>query len=262
MEEAVTTYETVKYDLEDDVVTITLNRPDRLNALSVQLLADVSAAIDTAIAAGARALLLTGEGRAFSAGLDLVDASRRRKTERLLDTYYNPFIRKLTALSIPIVTAINGAAIGGGCALALAGDISIAAPSAYLQSAFVNLGLVPDTGATWLIARGAGRAKAMEMMLLGDRVQASEALNLGLITRVVDDAALLAEARAVALRLAKGPSVALGLIRKQVSSALALSFEEMLVVESQNQDKASVTADVQESLTAFMERRPPKFTGR
>ncbi|MGE3142942.1 MAG: enoyl-CoA hydratase-related protein, partial [Hyphomonadaceae bacterium] len=179
----------------------------------------------------------------------------------LMDSHFNPFVRKLSELPIPIVTAINGAAAGGGCALALAGDIMIAARSAYLLCAFVNIGLVPDMGATWLIAKSAGRATALEMMMLGERMPAEEALKRGVISRVVDDAALAAEAQKVAQRLAHGPTITLGLIRRQVTDSLAGAFDDTLRAEARHQQIASRTSDAHESQQAFREKRPARFTG-
>ncbi|MGE0829324.1 MAG: enoyl-CoA hydratase-related protein, partial [Hyphomonadaceae bacterium] len=152
-------------------------------------------------------------------------------------------------------------AAGGGCSLALAGDIMIAARSSYLLCAFVNIGLVPDLGSTWLIAKSAGRAAALEMMMLGERMPAEDALARGIITRVVDDADLQAEARKVALRLAQGPTITLGLIRRQVADALASSLDMTLREEARNQAIAGRTADSEESRRAFVEKRRPVFRG-
>lgn len=258
-------FDTVDFKLDDNLARITLSRPDRLNALSVTLMEEFSAAIDASLKAGARAILLTGEGRAFSAGLDLADAGKRQangQNENILDRYFAPLALKISTLPIPMVAAVNGMAIGGGCALALAADIVIASDSAYFQAPFVNLGLVPDTGATWLVANNIGRARTMDMLLLGDRMEAQAAQTAGLISRVVSDDVLAEEALKIGKRLSQGPTIALGLIRKQVDMAMNLTFPEMLQVESDHQIIAGKTDDVKESLIAFSEKRPPNFKGK
>jgi 2-(1,2-epoxy-1,2-dihydrophenyl)acetyl-CoA isomerase len=257
-------FETIDYVLEEGLAQITLSRPDRLNALSVSLIEELSAALDRALKEGARAVLLTGQGRAFSAGLDLVDAGRRQaagQNENILDEYFAPLALKFAELAIPVVAAVNGGAIGGGCAIALAADIVVAGESAYFKAPFVNLGLVPDTGATWLIASSIGRARAMAMLLLGERMTAQDALSAGLISRVVLDADLAAEAIRLARRLAQGPTIALGLIRHQVNRAVTMTLPEVLRLESEHQQMAGQTADVGESLCAFLEKRQPNFKG-
>lgn len=258
-------YSTILYNLSGDVATLTLNRPDRMNAMTPLLIEEVMDAIDTASANGARALMLTGTGRCFCAGLDLLEAKERRKggaETQLIDTHFHPLARKLSGLSIPIVTALNGAAAGAGLSLALAGDIIVAAKSAYLLCAFVSIGAVPDTGATWFLAKSVGRARALEMMLLGERVPADTALAHGVINRVVDDENVVSEARALASKLAQGPTVAMGLIRKQVSAALAATFDATLDTESHNQSIAKKSPDFDAAIAAFAEKRRPVFQGR
>lgn len=260
------TYKTIRLELDDKVATLTINRPHRMNALTPQFFAEAAAAIDAAVADGARALILTGEGRAFCSGADLVaDEGYDGPSEdlgELLDSYYNPFVRKLAGLDIPVVSAINGPAVGAGMGLALTADITVMARSAYLLLAFVNIGLVPDAGVTWLIAKGAGRTKALELALLGERLSADEALAAGLVTRVADDEKMLDEARAIATKLAHGPSVAIGYIRKQVAMALNQTLDETLETERKHQSKAGFTEDFREAVAAFGEKRKPIFKGR
>jgi 2-(1,2-epoxy-1,2-dihydrophenyl)acetyl-CoA isomerase len=258
-------YRTIDYALADRVATITLNRPDRMNALTPRLFDEASAALDRAVEEGARAVVLTGAGRAFCSGADLVgepDDPRLGDSGAMLDRYYNPLIRQLTNLPIPVVTAINGPAVGAGLGFALAGDIMVMARSAYGLLAFVNIGLVPDAGSTWLVAKAVGRARALEMALLGERLTADEALAAGLITRVAEDDACLAEATAIAAKLAAGPSVAIGLIRRQVAAALDATLEETLTMERDHQSIASRTHDFAEAVRAFAEKRAPVFQGR
>lgn len=261
------TYRTIRFDLSDNVATITLDRPDRMNALTPLVFEEAGAAIDRALDEGARALVLTGEGRAFCSGADLVPdqygySGLPDDLGELLDTHYNPFVRKLAGLDIPVVSAINGPAVGAGMGLALTADLTVMARSAYLLLAFVNIGLVPDAGVTWLIAKGAGRAQAMEMALLGDRISADDAKAMGLINRVVDDLVVLEEARGLALRLARGPTVAIGMIRKQVAAALNHTLDETLDAERRNQSEAGRSQDFREAVAAFGEKRKPIFKGR
>ena len=257
------TYATIRYDLTDSVATITLNRPDRLNAITTGLFEDVSAALDQAVEEGARAILLTGEGRAFCSGADLaVEGGLPDDPGELLDSHYNPLAEKFAALPIPVVSAVNGLAAGAGCSVALWGDYILAARSAYFLLAFVNIGLVPDAGATWLVARAVGRARAIEMMMLGERVPAEKAESWGLINRTVDDALLLDEARAIATRLAKGPTRAMGLIRRSVRRALTNDLTDVLQRERIDQKAAGQSYDFKEGVAAFIEKRPAAFLGK
>jgi len=259
------TYATISYERDGRVATITIDRPARMNALTPTVFAEMTVAIDSALADGARAIVLTGAGKAFCSGADLVGDGGEGLPADLgetLDAAYNPFVRKVAALDVPLVTAINGPAVGAGTALALLGDLSVMARSAYLMLAFVNIGLVPDAGATWLVAKAAGRTKALEMALLGERVGADEALAAGLVTRVSDDADCLSTAQALAAKLAAGPAVAIGMIRRQVAAALASDLEETLAAERANQSRAGFTRDFAEAVAAFGEKRRPVFEGR
>jgi len=251
------------YDLSSAVATISLNRPERLNALTADLLGLLRELLAAAVADGARAVLLRGEGRAFCAGADLGGGSVGPDTdfEQLLVDHYNPVATALAELPIPVVSAIQGAAAGAGVSLALAGDIVLAARSSYLMLAFANIGLVPDAGATWLVAKSAGRARTLAMALLGERMSAEEALQAGLVTRIVADEALDREARAVAEQLAEKPTVALGLIRAQVGAALGSTLAETLALEARNQGRAARTRDFAEGVDAFLKKRPARFEG-
>ena len=256
----------ITYVLDKNVATLTLNRPDRLNALTPSLFNDWQAKLDRALEEGARAVVITGTGKAFCAGADLsggdsADDALSADLSETLTQYYNPMIQRLADLPIPVVVAINGPAVGAGMGFALAGDIAVMARSAYLLLAFVNIGLVPDAGSTWLVARAVGRAKALELALLGEKVSADEALALGLVNRVADDVNVLSEAQAIAAKLAAGPSKAIGLIRKQVGFALDHDFAAVLALEAENQRDAGFTKDFAEAVTAFGEKRAPVFKG-
>jgi 2-(1,2-epoxy-1,2-dihydrophenyl)acetyl-CoA isomerase len=244
------------------VLTLTLNRPERLNALSTALIATLRDATEAGVADGARALLITGAGRAFCSGADLAgDGGVSANLGDTLEAYYHPLFETIASLDIPVVSAINGPAVGAGVALALAADIVVMARSAYLQLGFVNIGLVPDAGATWLIAKSAGRAKALEMALLGEQMSAQEAQDAGLVARVVDDEALQTHAQAIAHRLADGPTIAIGLIRQQVAAALNMTMADTMSLEARHQTAAGRTSDFREGIMAFLNKRAPDFKG-
>jgi 2-(1,2-epoxy-1,2-dihydrophenyl)acetyl-CoA isomerase len=260
-----TDFHTIRAEIADGVLMLTLARPDKLNALTPIVFAELTAAIDSGLALGARAIVLTGEGRGFCAGADLMPDQYGYQglpddVGEVLDQTYNPFVRKIAALDVPFLTAVNGVAAGAGCGLALLGDIVVMSREAYMLLAFVNIGLVPDAGSTWLVAKAVGRAKALEMALLGERLTADQALAAGLVTRVADNA--LNEARDLAVKMAAGPTVAIGMIRKQVAAALTATLEDTLAIERTNQSRAGYTADFKEAVTAFGEKRPPRFEGR
>lgn len=254
------TYQTLLYSVTDDVATITLNRPERMNALSVELMIELADAIGRTQKEGARALVLTGASTSFCSGADLT-AGMPDDLGALLDQYYHPVVDALAGLDMPVISAINGPAVGAGLSIALAADIVVMARSAYLLLAFANIGLVPDAGATWLIAKSAGRAKALEMALMAERISAEQALDYGLVTRVVDDEEVAQAAGAIAAKLAHGPSIALGFIRKQVAAALNATLTQTLDIEKANQAAAGRTHDFREAVTAFVQKRKPEFRG-
>lgn len=257
----------ITVDRADDLVTITLNRPDVLNAAPPHMFDEIRLAAQAAVAEGVRGLLITGAGRAFCSGADLaVNAASAEtpseRTRNALNDHYNPCMEALAALPIPIVCAVNGPAVGIGCSLALAGDIVVAGSSAYFLQAFVNIGLVPDGGATWALTRAIGTARAMEMMMLGERLPADKAAQWGLIHKAVADEALVEEAGAIARKLASGPTVALGLMRKLVRDAMQSDYAAALAAEAAAQAKASSSPDAIEGIAAFLMKRPANFTGK
>ncbi|WP_395614080.1 enoyl-CoA hydratase-related protein [Allosphingosinicella sp.] len=245
------------------VATLTLNRPDSLNALTSTMLDEMKAAIDGLAASGARALLLTGAGRGFSSGADLASGGGLPDdVGAALEAHFNPLVEALFRLPLPVVAAVNGPCAGAGCSLALAADIVIAGRSAYFLQAFINIGLIPDAGATWLLPRLAGRARAMEMMMLGERIPAEKAADWGLISRVVDDADLESEAAALAARLAQGPTMAYGLLRRLARDAEQLPLTDALAAERIAQRDAGRTDDFKAAVMAFLQKQPPRFEGR
>ncbi len=259
------TYETILTARDSDVLTITLNRPERLNAASLDMADEISAALDAL--EGARAVLITGAGRAFCSGADLQargDASigSGQASYAALTQHYNPLMAKLSQLPVPVVTAVNGPAAGIGCSIALAGDFAIAGRSAYFLQAFVNIGLVPDGGASWMLPRLIGKARATEMMLLGEKIGAEKAERWGLIHRCVEDSALMDEARALAERLAAGPTVAIGIMRRNIAAALDGDYASALLAEARGQRLAAGSADAIEGGMSFLQKRKAAFQGR
>jgi 2-(1,2-epoxy-1,2-dihydrophenyl)acetyl-CoA isomerase len=266
------TYAKIKLSFADELATIALSDPATMNAAGVDMVRELADAFGRVAKGenGARAVVLTGEGRGFCSGANLSGggpAARPPGSDgkpdagSALKSDYNPFITLLRDFPMPIVTAVNGAAAGVGCSLALMGDIVVAAESAYFMQAFRRIGLVPDGGSTYLLPRLIGRARAMEMTLLGERVPAAKALEWGLINRVVADAELLTEAGKIALELARGPR-SLGLIRKLMWESLDHGFADQLALEADTQTIAGKSDDFAEGVKAFLEKRPAKFTGR
>jgi len=242
---------------------ITLNRPERLNALTVEMAAALIEALEAAEKdRKCRALLLTGAGRGFCAGQDLTAIADAEPAEigELLEQY-NPLILKLRALPIPVVCAVNGVAAGAGANLALACDIVLAAKSASFVQAFAKIGLVPDCGGTWFLPRLVGEARARALSMLADPLPAETAAEWGMIWRAVPDAELMAEAEAVAARLAAGPTAALGLIKQAFEESAVNELEDQLDLEAELQEEAAENPDYAEGLRAFLAKRPPNFTG-
>ncbi|MEE9433929.1 MAG: enoyl-CoA hydratase-related protein [Sphingorhabdus sp.] len=260
------TYEMIKVDIADNIAAITLNRPDRLNAMPPQMAEEISGVLDNL--EGARALLITGEGRAFCSGADLAmggsgaAATGGQNAYRSLTSGYNPLMMKMARLPIPIVTAVNGPAAGIGCSLALASDFAIAGKSAYFLQAFVNIGLVPDGGASWMLARLIGKARATEMMLLGEKIGGEKAADWGLVYKCVEDDALIEEARALAARLAGGPTKAIGLMRQGLAAALESDYASALRTEAENQQIAGDSEDAREGAISFLQKRKAEFKGK
>ena len=257
-------YETILTERRGDVLVITLNRPERLNACPPQMADEIGAALYDL--GDARAVLVTGAGRAFCSGADLQargsgSIGRGAGSHNALTRHYNPTMMRFAELPVPIVSAVNGPAAGIGCSIALAADFTIAGASAYFLQAFVNIGLVPDGGASWMLARSVGKARATEMMLLGEKIPAAKAAEWGLIYKAVDDAALMDEAMALATRLAAGPTVALGVMRRNLAAALDGTYAEALGREATGQHVAGDSADAMEGGMAFLQKRKPAFKG-
>jgi 2-(1,2-epoxy-1,2-dihydrophenyl)acetyl-CoA isomerase len=259
------TYDTILTARDGDVLTITLNRPERLNAMPPAMADEINVALEQLD--GARAVLITGAGRAFCSGADLQargDAAIGGGSApyAALTQHYNPLMMKIARLPVPVVTAVNGPAAGIGCSLALAGDFAVAGTSAYFLQAFVNIGLVPDGGASWMLPRLIGKARATEMMLLGEKVSGEKAESWGLIYKCVEDAVLLDEARALAARLAGGPTVAIGIMRRNIAAALEADYASALLREAEGQRIAGASADAMEGGISFLQKRKAAFQGK
>ncbi|MGN6271284.1 MAG: enoyl-CoA hydratase-related protein [Sphingomonas sp.] len=257
-------YETILSERRGDVLAITLNRPDRLNAAPPAMFDEIGAAL--ADLDGARAVLLAGAGRAFCSGADIAGGALGsdnpgEATFLALTEHYNPLMEAIAALPVPIISAVRGPAAGIGCSLALAADFCVASETGYFLQAFVNIGLVPDGGASWMLPRLIGRARAAEMMMLGERVPAAKALDWGMIHTVVADDALDAEAMALAERLAAGPTVALGMIRQGLQSGFNCDYAAAMRNEAEDQRRARGTKDSMEGGMAFLQKRKPAFRG-
>lgn len=250
----------------DGVLTLTLNRPEKLNAFNEDMHLALRAGFERAHREDAvRAVLLTGAGRAFCAGQDLGDRDPKKGAPDLghtIETFYNPLLRLIRSLEKPVICAVNGVAAGAGANIALACDITLAARSARFIQAFAKIGLVPDSGGTWSLPRLIGEARAKALALTAEPLGAERAAEWGLIWRAVDDDTLLDEARALAVSLAAGPTLGLGLTKKAIQAAATNSLDEQLDLERDLQRAAGHSADYAEGVSAFLEKRKPVFSGK
>ena len=258
-------YNFLTFRVEQGIATISLNRPEVYNALNDEITFELQSALkEVAKDESIRVVILTGEGKAFCAGQDLKAsaASGKRSFKESLHKRYNPIIRAIRALPKPVLCRLNGVAAGAGCSLALACDMIIASEEATLIEVFVNIGLVPDSGSTFFLPRLVGMARAFELCAMGTKVKADEAVNLGLISKAVPHDHLDDAVKQYTDYFANAPTKSIGLIKKMLNKSADATLDEMLDYEAYCQEIAGASADYQEGVSAFIEKRKPRFTGK
>jgi len=261
-------YETIQLEMREAIALITLNRPLALNALTVVMGQEFRSAMNEARERGARAVVLTGAGRAFCAGGDLREMQRIAEKEGRLEAFFDEplslihdCVRLIRETPLPVIAAVNGVATGGGCNFALACDIVLAAESAQFNQAFIKVGLTPDCGGTFILPRLVGWKRATELLMTGEMVDARSAAEMGMINRVVADEELMTEALNLAKRLASAPTAALARIKSLIERSATNDYNAQLELEHKAQLQSGKTRDFREGVAAFIEKRPPVFTG-
>lgn len=257
-------HETILFSLDGGIARLTLNRPDRLNSFTVQMHEEVADALGRL--GEARVLVITGGGRGFCAGQDLNDRAvapgESVDLGHSVETYYNPLIRKLTSLPLPVIARVNGVAAGAGANIALACDIVIAAKSAKFIQSFASIGLIPDSGGTWVLPRLVGQARALGLALTAEPLPAEKAADWGLIWKAVEDDALDEEVDALATRFASAPTRGLAAIKTMIRESWSHTLDEELELQRDRMRELGLSDDYREGVAAFMEKRKPNFTGK
>src|SRR5687767_8350629 len=262
-------FETVLYSCVDNVATIQMNRPDALNALSLQLGKDLAAAVKQSISDNARAVILTGSGRAFCSGGDLREMRAMGESEGSIEAFLDAPLKALHEVivlireaPVPFIAAVNGVCAGAGTNFALACDLVLAADDASFNEAFVRIGLSPDCGGTFFLPRAVGEKLASEILMTGMTVSAQRAAEIGMINRVVPSADLMSEARTLAAKLAAGPTAAIARVKRMMNATFSNSLAVQLQLEADCQVESGASPDFKEGVAAFFEKRSPQFTGR
>jgi len=256
-------FETIRYDVKDGIAWLILNRPDKLNAFISQMNREVQEAIKAAsFDEQVRCVVITGEGRAFCSGQDLSEVDEYMDHGQVLRDHYGPMIKQIRQCEKPIVAAVNGVAAGAGFSLALACDFRLMSDRASFLNAFINVGLIPDSGNLYYLTQLVGPSKAAELAILGEKVPATEAVAMGLANRLIPSETWEEDVSAFATRLAALPTKAIGLIKGSLKSISELSFKDYLEQEAQGQRIAGLTKDHHEGINAFMQKRKPVFTGQ
>jgi 2-(1,2-epoxy-1,2-dihydrophenyl)acetyl-CoA isomerase len=256
-------FETIQYSAENGVARITLNRPNTLNAFVAQMNKEIIQALKTASSSeDVRCIVITGAGRAFCSGQDLSEVDENMDLGQVVRDQYAPMINQIRQVEKPIIAAVNGVAAGAGFSLALACDFRLLSDRASVINAFINIGLIPDSGNSYYLTRLVGEAKALEISVLGEKISADQAFSLGLATRVFSSDNWEAEVNQFAARLAALPTKAIGLIKRTIRAAGELQISEYLEREAQGQRIAGLTSDHREGVQAFMEKRKPVFIGK
>jgi 2-(1,2-epoxy-1,2-dihydrophenyl)acetyl-CoA isomerase len=255
-------YETIQYTVQNGVATLELSRPDKLNAFNSQMIREIIAAVKEASKdEQVRCLVLTGTGRGFCSGQDLADVDENMDHGQVLREQYGPMMKQLMSFEKPIVAAVNGIAAGAGFSLALVCDFRLASEKANFLNAFINIGLIPDSGNLYFLQNLVGYAKAAELSILGEKISAEKAFQLGLVTKVISTETWESEVVQFSEYLANLPTKAIGLIKRNLKLANNLSFDSYLEKEAEGQRIAGLTNDHQEGVQAFVEKRKPIFIG-
>lgn len=256
-------FDTIRYDIKDGIAWVYLNRPDSLNAFVAKMNRELKEAIKTASNdERVRCIVITGEGRAFCSGQDLSEVDEKMDHGQVLRDHYGPMVKQIRQCEKPIVAAVNGVAAGAGFSLALACDFRLVSERASFMNAFIHVGLIPDSGNLYYLTRLVGQAKAVELSILGEKVNAAEAMNIGLATKMFPMESWEDDVAAFAWRLAELPTKAIGLIKRSLKAVPESSFEDYLEQEAQGQRIAGLTNDHREGVASFMEKRKPIFSGQ
>ncbi|WP_312525572.1 enoyl-CoA hydratase-related protein [Paracoccus sp. (in: a-proteobacteria)] len=253
-------YQTIDYSQSDGVAVITLDRPDVMNALNARMRGEITQAM-TGLGSDVRCAVITGRGRAFCSGQDLADASQPVDLEKILRDEYEPMLWSIRQAPVPVIAAVNGMAAGAGASLALAADVVIAAQSAAFMQAFTRIGLMPDAGGTYALPRSVGLARAAGMMLFADKISADQAADWGMIWEAVPDAEFDGAVMARAMTLAQGPTQAFLAVREALAASASNDLQQQLELEARLQGALGKSRDFSEGVSAFIEKRPARFTG-